>query len=63
MTRHLTVSETADQFHVTTRAIVRWCEEGRLPHSLTLGGHRRFDPDAIAAIAASLDRPVREGAA
>ena len=51
---YLTTSEVAEILHVTAKSVTRWAKEGRLPHSKTLGGHRRFPADAIAKIAAGL---------
>lgn len=39
---YLTVSEVATLFHVSTKTVVRWANDGRLPYMSTLGGHRRF---------------------
>lgn len=54
----LSVSAAADLFHVSTKTLVRWANEGKLPHSVTLGGHRRFRRADVEAIVASLTRPV-----
>ncbi|MEO7443527.1 MAG: helix-turn-helix domain-containing protein [Acidimicrobiales bacterium] len=39
---YLTVSDVAILFHVSTKTVVRWANDGRLPYMSTLGGHRRF---------------------
>lgn len=39
---------------VSPKTVNRWANEGRIPCALTLGGHRRFRPDVIAAVAASM---------
>lgn len=39
---YMTVSEVATLFHVSTKTVVRWANDGRLPYMSTLGGHRRF---------------------
>lgn len=57
----LSVSAAAAVFHVTPKTLVRWANDGKLPHSLTLGGHRRFRRADLEAIAASLARPVEAG--
>lgn len=54
----LTVSGVAAIFHVSPKTIVRWADEGKLPYSLTLGGHRRFQRADVEAIAAGLERPT-----
>ena len=48
---HLTSSEVARILRVSSRTIDRWADMGRIPCSVTLGGHRRFKPADIAAIA------------
>ncbi len=53
----LTVSDVALIFHVSPKTIVRWANEGKLPYSLTLGGHRRFQRADVEAIAITLERP------
>ena len=58
---YLTVSEVADIFHVSSKTIVRWADDGRLPHMVTLGGHRRFPRAPIEAIVAELQRGPEEG--
>ena len=47
---YLTVSEVADLFHVSSKTVVRWANDGRLPYMATLGGHRRFPRDRIEAL-------------
>ena len=39
---------------VSPKTLARWANEGRIPCALTLGGHRRFRVDVIAALAASM---------
>lgn len=57
---YLTVSEVAELFHVTSKSVVRWANEGRLPHMATLGGHRRFPRADVEALAADLHRVLSE---
>lgn len=47
---YLTVSEVADLFHVSSKTVVRWANDGRLPYMATLGGHRRFPRGPIEAM-------------
>lgn len=47
---YLTVSEVAELFHVSSKTVVRWANDGRLPYMATLGGHRRFPRDQIEAL-------------
>ena len=39
---YLTTAEVADILHVSPKTVTRWAREGKLPHSRTLGGHRRY---------------------
>jgi excisionase family DNA binding protein len=56
--RFLLPGEVADVFGVSPKTITRWAKEGRLPFRKTLGGHRRFDPEVISDLAASLVKEV-----
>ena len=47
---YLTVSEVADLFHVSSKTVVRWANDGKLPYMATLGGHRRFPRGPIEAL-------------
>lgn len=53
---YLGVAEVAELFHVSTKTVVRWANDGKLPHMATLGGHRRFPRSEMEAVAASLRR-------
>lgn len=48
---YLKASEAADILHVSPKTVSRWAKEGKLPHFVTLGGHRRFPKDEILRIA------------
>jgi excisionase family DNA binding protein len=48
---YLTPSEAAKRLHVSPNTIARWANEGRIPCVVTLGGHRRFRPRDIDAVA------------
>lgn len=52
------MSEVAALFHVSPKTIVRWAQDGKLPHIMTLGGHRRFPRDAVEALANKLAGPA-----
>jgi excisionase family DNA binding protein len=52
--RYLTTSEVAEILHCSSKSVTRWATEGKLPHSLTLGGHRRFPESEIEQIAEAL---------
>lgn len=47
---YLTVSEVAELFHVSSKTVVRWANDGKLPYMATLGGHRRFPRSAVEAL-------------
>ena len=47
-TKHfLTPAEVARLVGVSATTVTRWAREGRLPCQVTLGGHRRFDPEIV----------------
>ena len=51
---YLTTAEVADILHVSPKTVTRWAREGKLPHSRTLGGHRRYPGEAIRQLASEL---------
>lgn len=51
---YLKTAEVADILHVSPKTVTRWAKDGKLPHSRTLGGHRRFPADAIRKLAEGL---------
>jgi excisionase family DNA binding protein len=51
---YLLASEVARKLKVSPKTVTRWANEGKLPYQKTFGGHRRYPPDAIDALAASL---------
>jgi excisionase family DNA binding protein len=54
VTDYLRAAEAAALLHVSPKTISRWAKEGRVPHIVTLGGHRRFPRQEIEALAARL---------
>jgi excisionase family DNA binding protein len=46
---YITPGEAARCLHVSPKTINRWANEGRIPCIVTLGGHRRFRRDDVAA--------------
>jgi excisionase family DNA binding protein len=51
---YLKTAEVADMLHVSPKTVTRWAKDGKLPHSRTLGGHRRFPAEEIKKLAAQL---------
>jgi excisionase family DNA binding protein len=58
MRRTLTRTQAAERLHVSPQTVSRWAKQGRLAHTRTLGGHRRFDPDDIDRLADKLTQPA-----
>lgn len=48
---YLRAGEAAQILHVSPKTMSRWAKEGRVPHIVTLGGHRRFSRRAIEELA------------
>jgi excisionase family DNA binding protein len=48
---YMTPGEAAAVLHVSPKTVNRWANEGRISCIVTLGGHRRFHRDAVAAAA------------
>ncbi len=48
---YLTPSQAARILHVSPKTVDRWADQGRVPCIVTLGGHRRFSREVIAAVA------------
>ncbi len=62
---YLKPSEVARMLHVSAKTVDRWANQGRIPCIVTLGGHRRFTPEDVAAVAdemARRGRPSTSGA-
>jgi excisionase family DNA binding protein len=51
---YLRAAEAAALLHVSPKTISRWAKEGRVPHIVTRGGHRRFPRREIEALAERL---------
>lgn len=58
--RLLTRAEVASIFQVSPSTITRWAEAGKLPVVKTLGGHRRYDAEAIQTLARQLSSEVTQ---
>ncbi len=52
---YIKTAEAARILRVSPKTVSRWAKEGKLPHVVTLGGHRRFPADEIQAIARRLE--------
>jgi excisionase family DNA binding protein len=52
--QYLKTAEVADILHVSPKTVTRWAKDGKLPHSRTLGGHRRFPAGDIRKLAEGL---------
>jgi excisionase family DNA binding protein len=52
--RFLEAGKVASMLHVSPKTVARWSNEGKLPYVRTLGGHRRYDPLVIKALAERL---------
>ena len=50
----ITTGEVARMLRVSPKTVARWAKEGKLPHLVTLGGHRRFPLEAIQEVARRL---------
>ncbi len=51
---YIKTADVARLLRVSPKTVSRWAREGRLPHLVTLGGHRRFPADAIERLAQSM---------
>jgi excisionase family DNA binding protein len=49
--RYLRAAEAARILRVSTKTLGRWAKDGRIPHVVTLGGHRRFPSTAVHDLA------------
>lgn len=52
---YIRTAEAARILRVSPKTVSRWAKEGRIPHVLTLGGHRRFPSSAIEELARRLE--------
>lgn len=52
---YIRTAEAAKILRVSPKTISRWAKQGKLPHVVTLGGHRRFPASAIHELAGTLD--------
>ena len=52
---YIRTAEAAKMLRVSPKTVSRWAKQGKLPHVVTLGGHRRFPADAIERLATKLE--------
>lgn len=52
---YLLAAEVGRMLRVSPKTVSRWAKEGKLPHSRTLGGHRRFPAGPIRALSLGLE--------
>lgn len=52
---YLTTGEVARVLRVSPKTVARWAKDGKLPHLVTLGGHRRFPARSIRTLVESLE--------
>ena len=52
---YIRTSEAARILRVSPKTVSRWAKDGKLPHVVTLGGHRRFPAAAIQKLAGTLE--------
>jgi excisionase family DNA binding protein len=48
---YIKTAEVARILRVSPKTVSRWAKEGKLPHLVTLGGHRRFPASEIEELA------------
>lgn len=53
-----TSTDVAEALSVGVSSVKRWTEEGRLESTKTIGGHRRYDPEAIRRFADAKGLPT-----
>lgn len=53
--RYIRTAEAAQLLRVSPKTVSRWAKEGKIPHVMTLGGHRRFPENAILDLAHRLE--------
>jgi excisionase family DNA binding protein len=56
---YLRAAEAAAYLNVSPKTVSRWAKEGKVPHIITLGGHRRFPRHEIERLARRLSAGER----
>lgn len=49
--QYLRAAQAAQILRVSTKTLGRWAKDGKIPHVVTLGGHRRFPSGAVHELA------------
>ena len=52
--RYIRTAQVAEILSVSPKTVSRWAKDGKLPHLITLGGHRRFPRAEIEDLARKL---------
>ena len=55
----MTPGEVASAFRVDTRTLARWCRDGKIAYTTTIGGHRRYPRAEIMAMLEARKRTVQ----
>ena len=60
--RLLSRADVAEMFGVSPSTVTRWADAGLLPTAKTLGGHRRYDAEAVTELAKQFqkEKPTME---
>ena len=53
---YLSAGDAARLLCVSARTVSRWADQGRIPHLVTLGGHRRFPKSSVLKLLGSAQR-------
>lgn len=53
---YLAPGDVARLLCVSPRTVSRWADQGRIPHLVTLGGHRRFRRSEVQKLVTSAER-------
>ena len=53
---YISAGDAARLLRVSARTVSRWADQGRIPHLVTLGGHRRFRKSNVLELLSSVQR-------
>lgn len=54
---YITTGQAAELLGVSPKTVARWANQGKLPHIITLGGHRRFPKHELLRLIGSEGLP------